>query len=286
MIGLMEGCCSRRYNVLSNPADTLRMRLAVLFTCLLALTSVHAEGTLFFPNGANFSVYRRGADTFILNQSRMTQLKLDRKSAQLAAGKRILSAADDPAGLAAAEKMAALLRGLKQDAMNDEDWKNYCSHAEAMAAADQGIVQRIRELVVQSGSSILAREDKQIIQGEIDQLLEQIDSNAAVRLNTARVIPELTAEGLGLRAVDVIRNPGNSLDLADRALAKLTRKRVLEGTKANVLTFRIEGKTLHSINQLQSQSRITDQDMAEGISDLMKSSTLMETGHGLLLRQK
>jgi len=95
----------------------------------------------------------------------------------------------------------------------------------------------------------------------------------------------LTAQGLGIDAVDVVRN-ANSLGLADRALERLSRKRVLEGTKAGVLTFRIEGKTYHYVNQLASQSRITDQDMAEGVSDLMKSNAVMQTRHGLLLRQK
>jgi flagellin len=262
------------------------MRIAIVgIFCILSLTSIAAQETLFLPNGANFSVYRRGADTFILNQSRMTQLGLDRKVAQLSAGKRILSASDDPAGLAAAEKMEALLRGLKQDAMNDEDWKNYCSYADAMAAQDQEIVQRIRELIVQASSGILGRDDKQMIQDEISQLLAQIDANAAAKLNAARIIPELTAQGLGIDSIDVLRN-NKSLDLADRALAKLTRKRVLEGTRANVLTFRIEGKAFHYVNQLASQSRITDQDMAEGVSDLMKSNAIVQTQNGLLLRQK
>jgi len=261
--------------------------MLVVSICLAAVGPAFAsEGTLFLPSGANFSVYSRGADTFILNQSRMVQLKIDRQMAQLSTGKRILSAADDPAGLAAAEKMESLLRGLKQDAMNDEDWKNYCSFAEAMAGQNQEIVHRIRELISRANGAVLGPDDRQIIQDEIAQMLAQIDANAVSKLNRAQVIPELTAESLGLSAIDVVRNANGALGIADRALLMLTRKRVLEGTKSSVITFRIEGKAYHYVNQLASQSRITDQDMAEGVSDLMRNSIILQTGQGLLLQSK
>ena len=76
------------------------------------------------------------------------------------------------------------------------------------------------------------------------------------------------------------------MDLVDEALAKLTRGRVLHGVKSNILTFQIEGKSYHFLNLQKSQSTITDLDMAEGISELIKNSVLLKTQHGLIIRSK
>jgi len=249
--------------------------------------SVFSEGGdyLFVPDSANFILYSRGADTFILSQAKMGEGRWNSILQRMSSGKRINSAADDPAGFAVAEKMDAMLEGIKRESMNDQDMRNMHNFIESAVAQDQYIVQRIRELAVSATNGILGPDDREYIQAEIDQLIAQVEMNAKfTQFNTVRVIPELTSAYLGLDGVDVVRRPEQAIAIADKALKTLTVKRVLHGVKANILTFRIEGKSYYYINLQSAQSRITDYDMAEGVSELVKNSVLVKTRYGILMK--
>lgn len=266
------------------------LRITALLCFLYSSSSASAGGAdsyLFVPDGANFLVYGRGTDTFLLTQTRMAQLKLDSDISHLASGKRIVTAADDPSGLAVSEKMNSMIEGMRRSALNDEDMVNFHRFAESVIAQDQEIMQRVRELIVQASSGILGPDDRDIIQGEITELTAQIDMNAKFsQLNKILVIPDLTAKGLGVDAIDVVHDPRGAFKMADRALTALSSKRVLQGVKSNTLRFRIEGKYFNIVNFEQSASRITDQDMAEGVSDLIRDSVLLKSKYGLIMRKK
>ena len=151
-------------------------------------------------------VYGRGDASFIISQSKITELKLDKNLSQLASAKRINNASDDPAGFAVAEKMESLLKQLRQESMNAEDMRNFHVYAESAIAQDQELLQRIRLLIVRASSGILAAEDRGYIQTEISELLNQVNMNAKFsQFNTINVIPELTAKNLGLDGVDVVQ---------------------------------------------------------------------------------
>lgn len=245
------------------------------------------KGYLYIPDGANFFVYTRGADSFIISRAKIDGSKFDGVLKSLSSGKRINSAADDPAGFAVAQKMDSMLEGIKRDSMNDEDMRNMYSFIESAIAMDQAILQRIRELAVSATNGILGADDRELIQAEIDQLLAQIDMNAKfTQFNKINVIPELTALKLGIDTIDVIHRPEDAIGLADSALKILTVKRIMQGVKVNILTFRIEGKSYYYLNLQEAESRITDQDMAEGISELVKSSILIKTKYGILMQGK
>jgi len=100
------------------------------------------------------------------------------------------------------------------------------------------------------------------------------------------IIPELTTLNLGLDDVDVVRNPVKSIGIVDDVLAKLMKKRVIQGVKSNVLTFQIEGKHYQFLNLQKTESLISDLDMAEGITELIKNSVLLKTQSGLIIRSK
>lgn len=256
--------------------------IAVLFSA-----SVYGQGNsfLFRPDNSNFYVYGRGSDTFLIQQNKLTSLQIDKVLMQLSSGKRINSAADDPSGLAVAEKMDALLAGMSRESANDEDMRNLHNFVESVVAQDQELVKRIRELLLRSSGGIMTAEDRGYNQTEIDELLKQIDMNAKFsQFNKVNVIPELTSANLGLDAVDAVRNPDGSIDIVDKALERLTVRRVIQGVKSNVLTFRIEGRNFQYINLLRSESRILDEDMAEGISELIKNSVLLKSRYGLILK--
>lgn len=258
-----------------------------LFIAFSSALTAEDNSFLFQPNGSNFYVYGKGQNNFIITQSKLTELKLNSQISQLSSGKRINSASDDPAGFAVAEKMKGLLNQLKQESMNAEDMRNFHNFVESAIAQDQALLQRIRQLIVQSSSGILNSEDREYIQAEIDQLLKQINMNARfLQFNTISIIPELTAQNLGLDAVDVVRNANNSMGIVDDAMTKLTKKRIVQGVQSNVLTFQIEGKSYQYINLQRTESNISDLDMAEGISNLIKNSVLLQSQHGLILKEK
>jgi flagellin len=205
----------------------------------------------------------------------------------LSSGKRINTASDDPAGFAVAEKMNALLKQLRQESMNAEDMRNFRNFIESAVAEDQELLQRIRLLLVQGSSGILNSEDRSYLQSEINQFLSQINLNAKfLQFNNISVIPDLTTRDLGLDGVDAVHNLQDSIGLVDEAMTKLTMKRIVQGVQSNILTFQIEGKSYQYLNLQRTESLISDLDMAEGITELIKNSVMLQTQNGLLIRSK
>jgi flagellin len=104
--------------------------------------------------------------------------KKDSSLMRLSSGLRINSAADDAAGLAISEKMRAQIRGLDQAYRNIEDGINLLTTAEGGLSEIGNMLHRIRELAVQACNDTNADEDRQKIDNEVRQLLEEITSLA------------------------------------------------------------------------------------------------------------
>ena len=261
-----------------------RLIVTCSVVCALLLPAVLGAQSLFQPSGANFYILRKGPQQFILRQSRMTGAGMRTITGQLASGERITSAAVDPAGLAVASEMDALVRGLQRQSLNAADYRNYLRHLEGVIGQNQSIVQRVREVIVRNTGGIMGPDDREIAQSEIDQLLDQIDMHARFRqFNKRLIVEDLTAEKLGLRKIDLVRKPFVAAGYADAALQKLTRGRVLAGVRENALTFRINGQALYLVNAIQSMSRISDTDMAEAMTSFQTGGVLTKTQHGVLM---
>ena len=94
---------------------------------------------------------------------------------RLSSGLRINSAKDDPAGQAIANRMTAQIRGLDQAAHNTADGISLVQVAGGALDLVNDNLQRIRELSVQAGNGTLNDKDRDAIQAEIDQRLDEID---------------------------------------------------------------------------------------------------------------
>ena len=94
---------------------------------------------------------------------------------KLSSGLRINNAADDAAGLAISEKMRAQVRGLDQAAANAQDGISLIQTAEGALQETQDILQRMRELAVQSSNDTNTEDDRAEIQKEINQLTEEVE---------------------------------------------------------------------------------------------------------------
>ena len=93
---------------------------------------------------------------------------------QLSTGKRINSAADDAAGLAIASKMTAQIRGLDQAVRNINDAVSMVQTAEGATGEITNMLQRMRELAVQSASGTYSDSDRAALDLEFDQLRSEI----------------------------------------------------------------------------------------------------------------
>jgi flagellin len=95
--------------------------------------------------------------------------------AKLSSGLRINTAGDDAAGLAISEKMRSQIRGLDQASRNAYDGKSLLNVAEGALNEVHSILQRMKELAVQSANDTNTRFDRGEIQKEVDQLKTEID---------------------------------------------------------------------------------------------------------------
>ena len=112
------------------------------------------------------------------------------KSVQkLSSGLRINSAADDAAGLTISEKMRSQIRGLEQASRNAQDGISLIQTAEGALGETHEILQKMRELAVQSSNDTNVAVDRVGIQSEADQLAEEISRIAnSTEFNTKKVL--------------------------------------------------------------------------------------------------
>jgi len=104
---------------------------------------------------------------------------LNRNIEQLSSGLRINKAGDDASGLAVSEKLRGQIRGLNRAVRNIEDAVAFIQTAEGYLAETQDILQRIRELTVQSANGIFTQEDRMQIQVEVSQLVDEVNRIAS-----------------------------------------------------------------------------------------------------------
>ncbi len=112
-------------------------------------------------------------------QLRGTNLETSKNMEKLSSGMRINRAGDDASGLAVSEKMRSQIRGLMKASENASNGISFIQTTEGYLQETQDIIQRIRELAVQSSNGIYTAEDRMRIQVEISQLVDEIDRIAS-----------------------------------------------------------------------------------------------------------
>ena len=105
----------------------------------------------------------------------MSQASLSTSIQRLSSGLRINSAKDDAAGLAISERFTSQIRGLNQAVRNANDGISLAQTAEGALKASGDILQRVRELGVQSANATNSAGDRKAIQAEVGQLLSELD---------------------------------------------------------------------------------------------------------------
>lgn len=93
---------------------------------------------------------------------------------KLSSGLRINKAGDDASGLAVSEKMRSQISGLQQSMRNTEDAFSFMQTTEGYLEETTTILQRMRELSVQAGNGIYSDQDRQLINVEMSQLVDEV----------------------------------------------------------------------------------------------------------------
>ena len=113
-----------------------------------------------------------------MNSNRMLGVttKTQAKSTEkLSSGYKINRAADDAAGLSISEKMRKQIRGLTQASLNAQDGISAVQTTEGALTEVHDMLQRMNELAVKAGNGTMSADDRNYVQNEIDQLVNEID---------------------------------------------------------------------------------------------------------------
>ena len=237
----------------------------------------------------------------------------------LSSGKRINSAKDDASGLAVSTKMKSMIRGLNQASRNIADGSSMLNVASGYLQETTDILQRIRELAVQSSNGIYSDDQRSMIQIEVSQLVSEVDRIASsatfngLQLFTGRYatgneeitlhvgsqadqsisfnLEAVTAEALGLKNV---QGQENSLSVSDPdsanmtivtlddALLKVSKQQAIIGANQNRMEVAKQGIDIASENMAAANSRIEDADMAEAMVDYTKNQILTQASTSML----
>lgn len=246
---------------------------------------------------------------------------LQESMAKLSSGERINKAGDDSAGLAISEKMRSQIRGLNQASRNVQNAVSFVSTGESYLSETTEVLQRIRELAVQSANGVYSDEDRMQIQVEVSQLISEVDRIAesaefnGLKLLTGRFSKEseyvmqfqvgancdqnirayigtMTAQALGLKGIQgdesnmiSINSPDEAnmtLATIDEALKNVNKQRADLGAYQNRMEMAQKGLNVASENMVASESRIRDTDFSEEIVSYTKNQILTETSMALL----
>lgn len=162
---------------------------------------------------------------------------------KLSSGLRINRAGDDAAGLAISEKMRGQIRGLTQASRNASDGISMIQTAEGALNETQNILQRMRELSVQSSNDTNTAADRESIQKEIEQLTEEIDRiGNNTEFNTQSLLKGDGSNKLEATGVTI----GTTTAGKDRTTteASLTLKIQADTTVATNATVKLNGQEL------------------------------------------
>ncbi len=139
---------------------------------------------------------------FAQRSTGLSELSNTKNMEKLSSGMKINRAGDDASGLAVSEKMRAQIRGMNQASTNAQNGISFIQTTEGYLQETTDIVQRIRELAVQSSNGIYSDEDRMMIQVEVSQLVAEVDRIASqAQFNGMNMLTGRFAQATGENAV-------------------------------------------------------------------------------------
>ncbi len=239
-----------------------------------------------------------------------SQSMLNTSLQRLSSGLRVNSAKDDAAGLAISDRMTSQIRGLNQAARNANDGISMAQTAEGALQEVTNILQRMRELAVQSSNGTNSSDDRASLNAEVTQLKAEIDRIANNTKFNGKVILSGAFSAAGLvfqvgadkgeivsvkvagatanklaistTTVDTFTNAQTAIGAVDAAIKTIDTIRGDLGAVQNRLESTISNLQNVSENISAARSRILDADVAQETSNLTKANILQQAGVSVL----
>jgi flagellin len=240
------------------------------------------------------------------NASNKASQALSKSIERLSTGKRINSAGDDAAGLAIATSFTSQIRGQNQAIRNANDGISLAQTADGALGEVTNILQRIRELAVQSASGTYSDDDRTNLQAEVTQLTSQLtditsntkfngvtlfgtsDTTVTIQAGSgASDTVDLTITGLDLSTVtasDISTSGGATTALTDvdDALKAVNTTRASLGAGQSRLQSVVNNLTSSVANLTDARSRIEDVDFSTETTELAKQQILAQASNSLI----
>ena len=200
-----------------------------------------------------------------LNTLNKNSSALAKSLQKVSSGMKINSAADDASGYAISERMRVQIRGLDQSNQNTQNGSSMMKVAEGAVSSTVDILKTLKEKAINAANDTNTDSDRQTIQKELNQSIDQIDDNANVTYNgkylvdgSKNTIGDATYTALSnqnlkkgttgeTKLTELARRSGDSLEIA--STDKVTVSYV-QGGKTYTTTFQAGEKTLGDVFQL------------------------------------
>ncbi len=252
------------------------------------------------------------------NALRQNQNEMTTAMTRLSTGKRINTASDDAAGMAIASRMTSQINGLNQATRNAQDAMSMVQTADGATIEISNMLQRMRELSIQSQNGTNTTEDRAALNTEFEQLLEEVDRVASntqwngrnvldgsvdgteghvsfqIGANSDQTITISfgdfnTAEGSGVYgaqidswSIDTDASAASALSDIDSVINKVDAKRAEFGSVTNRLSFAINNLDNVALNAEASRSRVQDADYGKETSQLARTQIIQQAGTAML----
>jgi len=241
----------------------------------------------------------------------VTTERLQANFRRLSTGLRISTAADDAAGLAISERFRAQIRSTNQAIRNAQDGISLTQTGEGALNEVSNILIRMRELAIQASNGTVSNEDRDTLQQEFGDLINEIDRIAlsttfngvplldgtgstitfqvgtgvqagidTIQLSTSDTL----ASTLGLSSLDIGSNgaPSIAVTAVDEAVNSVSRIRGQFGAAQNRLSSTIANLQIQVENTSAAESRIRDVDVAIETAALTRNSILQQAAISIL----
>jgi len=237
--------------------------------------------------------------------------RLEGNFKRLSSGLRIATAADDAAGLAISERLRSQIRSLDQASRNANDAISLTQTAEGGLNEVSNILGRLRELTIQSNTDATSTSDKDTLQAELSELVEEIDRisqqvefnginvldgsstsvefgiglNAETGVDTVSVtLDSVRTADLGLDSIDISTSGDVSAALSaiDGAIDTVSGLRARLGAAENRINSGIANLGTQIENLTAAESRIRDVDVARESADLTRNNIIQQASLAIL----
>ena len=244
-----------------------------------------------------------------VNGGRLADNQLKTSMERLSTGKRINNAKDDAAGLAIASSMTSQIRGMGQGIRNANDGISLAQTAEGSLNEVSNMLQRVRELAVQSKTGTYTADDRGNLQAEVSQLQSQIgdilgktefngtavfdgsnDKTFTIQTGSKTddtvdvVVKGIDSTKISATALDVSdeTKAGDTMTNVDDALKAVNTARANLGASQSRLESKINDLTNNVTNLSDARSRIEDTDFSQETTNLAKAQILSQASTAML----